>query len=282
MARKCEASGGGRRRQWRRRARTTKRELNGCELKKRSLIILVAILGYGAALPRPLWVLCPLLDPSTVPSPAGTGGDRATGAHPLMKVPLAGTDRSRERAPASAKKGDGTVTMCLPTGGGGASVVRPSVGGELSIAVRPSTRCVPAVAATSKMRLLSHDSYPARRVASPSIACCHSRSLRRHTRSSVDSFAAAPPEVRDAAHGRVLTHLPSRIPRLFSLRRRVLIRASPCALSPSSARPAPSHAHVPGPRSPVPGPLRPVPSPTPPSHPPHPCPLLVPTHLCSR
>ena len=57
----------------------------------------------GAVLSRPLCMFR-LVVGLLCPSPTGEGGDRATGAHPFTKVPLARTDRSRERGPASAKK----------------------------------------------------------------------------------------------------------------------------------------------------------------------------------
>ena len=64
------------------------------------------MLGYGQEAligPGRCGCFAPLLG-LLCPSPAGTGGDRAIGAHPLTKVSLASTDRSRKRAPTSAKK----------------------------------------------------------------------------------------------------------------------------------------------------------------------------------
>ena len=75
-----------------------------------------------------------------------------------------------------------------------------------------------------------------------------------------------PPEVRDAAHGRALTHSPTRLPRLVSSRRR------PCAAAPAPPRPrtripphptpvvrSPRTLSCPRTRSPVPGPRSPSP-----------------------
>ena len=59
----------------------------------------------GATLLRPLWLLCPVVGSTALV--AGRKGRRHSpaGAQPSKKVPLTGIVRSRECAPASAKRG---------------------------------------------------------------------------------------------------------------------------------------------------------------------------------